>query len=194
MRSRSARLARSVSSCVGAAIGVVEEHSGHPAARALPHVLDAGHDAHGPALGRLVSHLGASAITTAAACVKLQCRPPSRRHRAERGSARGLTWSRPASRAARAGDHHGDIRTKPSSRTRSGSKSARRPRPSGASASRNRWNWAWRTPFRPPIRSVSSNRPPTACARRTSIRQKYLAKSVITPGFAAVDGVHHGAE
>ena len=35
---------------VGATVGIVEEHSGDPAARLQPHVLDAGHHAHGPAL------------------------------------------------------------------------------------------------------------------------------------------------
>ena len=43
MRSRSARLARSVSSRIGAGLGVVEERARHPAARKLPQVLDAGH-------------------------------------------------------------------------------------------------------------------------------------------------------
>ena len=47
MCSRSSRLARSVSSRIGAGLGVVEEGARHPAAGRLPQILDAGHGAHG---------------------------------------------------------------------------------------------------------------------------------------------------
>ena len=60
---------------IGAPVGIVEEHSGDPAAGQEPHVLDAGHHAHGQALGRIARNRGRNPQSPPRrVSVKLRCR------------------------------------------------------------------------------------------------------------------------